>query len=186
MKKLLAAALALALTITLFAFAGCGKESPAQAPEKETPVATSEEESPAQAVEEEPSAPTPEGVKTAISKVDGIIEVEIVTEDNDPNEMLGKQGAYTGAVYFTYNLVDQNEFDGDTVIDKGSDGGGCIEIFADNADAEKRDEYLAAFDGSVFASGSHKVLNTLVVRTSSKLKASEQQALEAKLIEALQ
>jgi hypothetical protein len=129
--------------------------------------------------------PTSEAIKQAISSIDGIIEIEIVTEENDPNGQLGKQGAYTGALFFAYTLVDQDSVYGDTILEKGTDGGGCIEIYANTSDAKKRNNYLAQFDGGVLASGSHEVLNTLVIRTSSKLKASEQQDLEEKLIKAL-
>ena len=130
-------------------------------------------------------APTSETVKQAISSIDGIMEIEIVTEDNDPNDQLGKQGGYVGALFFTYNLVDEDDVYGDTAIERATDGGGCIEIYANTADAKKRNDYLAQFDGGFLASGSHKVLNTMVIRTSSKLKASEQSALEGKLVEAL-
>ncbi len=139
-----------------------------------------------------PAIPTADDVKSAISGIEGIMSVEIVTEDNDPNGSLGKQGGYIGCVYFKYSLVDESELyveeGGDiaSAIDCGTDGGGCIEIYANAADANIRNDYLASFDVGVFTSGSHIVLSTMVVRTSDLLTASEQQALEAKLIEALQ
>ena len=52
-------------------------------------------------------------------------------------------------------------------------------------DAEKRNTYLASFDGSIFASGSHSVIGTVVVRTSNELKASQQKEMEANIIAAL-
>lgn len=52
-------------------------------------------------------------------------------------------------------------------------------------DAEKRNDYLASFDGGILSSGSHSVLGTCVIRTSTYLKASQQQALEQALIDAL-
>jgi hypothetical protein len=88
-------------------------------------------------------------------------------------------------------LVDESEInvdDGEDInsaIDCGTDGGGCHEIYANAGDAKKRDDYLASFDGTAFSSGSHKVLGTVVIRTSSKLKASEQQALETAIVAAL-
>lgn len=37
-----------------------------------------------------------------------------------------------------------------------------------------RDKFLASFDGSVLASGSHTVVGTILVRTSDELTASQQ------------
>ena len=50
---------------------------------------------------------------------------------------------------------------------------------------EKRNNYLAAFDGTVLASGSHKVVGTVVVRTSNLLLASQQKLLESNIIAVL-
>jgi hypothetical protein len=127
--------------------------------------------------------PPAEAVGTAIQQIDTITEIGIVTEDNDPNHQLGKRGGYTGCLFFT----DSNapKIDGTDIIERGTDGGGCIEIYANANDAKKRDKYLGSFDGSIFASGSHTVVGTLVVRTSSKMKISQQKKLESQLIDVL-
>jgi hypothetical protein len=127
--------------------------------------------------------PSAEAVKTAIQQIPTITEIGIVTEDNDPNNQLGKQGGYTGCLFFTDSNAPKT--DGADAIEKGADGGGCIEIYANADDAKRRDEYLASFDGTVFASGSHTVVGTLVVHTSSQLTASQQKALESQLINVL-
>jgi hypothetical protein len=127
--------------------------------------------------------PTVKDVKSAITGIDSIKNIEIVTEDHDPNGQLVKQGGYTGCLYFKSPLVT-----GETEkssIDAGTDGGGCIEIYANNDDAEKRDKYLSTFDGGAFSSGSHSVLGTLVIRTSNNLKASQQKELERKIVAVL-
>lgn len=135
--------------------------------------------------------PSAEQVKTALSAISNITAIEIVTEDNDPNNQLGKQGGYTGCIFFKSSLIDESKLyvdeDGDinSAIDCGTDGGGCIEIYANASDAKKRDEYLASFDSTAFSSGSHKVVGTVLIRTSSKLKASEQQALETEIVDVL-
>ena len=111
-----------------------------------------------------------------LEKVEHVTGISAVTEDNDPNGHLGKAGGY---------WVNQANVIGDTIIDKGTDGGGAIEVYANVEDAESRNEYLAGFDGGVLASGSHIVVGTCVVRTSDKLAASKQKELEAAVIEAL-
>lgn len=121
-------------------------------------------------------------VINCLKEVEGIVAYDAATEDNDPNGQLGKQGGYTSAVYFQYDKVNQGQTYGSTVIEKGTDCGGQIEVYVTKEDAEKRDAYLAAFDGGMLASGSHTVVGTMVVRTSSLLKASEQKELESGLI----
>ena len=120
-----------------------------------------------------------------LEKVEHVIGISAVTEDNDPNGHLGKAGGYTATVYFTCDWVNQANVIGNTIIDKGTDGGGAIEVYANVEDAESRDSYLAGFDGGVLASGSHTVVGTCVVRTSDELAASKQKELEAAVIGAL-
>lgn len=117
--------------------------------------------------------------------IEGIGDISAVTEDNDPNGQLGKAGGYTATVYFTSPLVNQGDVYGSSVIEKGTDGGGAIEVYADVDDANKRNDYLGAFDGGILSSGSHNVVGTVVVRTSDKLTASQQKQIEAAIIEAL-
>lgn len=121
-----------------------------------------------------------------IKDIDGITGYSAVTEDNDPNGMLNKPGGYTSTVYFAYNKVEDPYHVLDrTIVDNGTSGGGGIEVYATEEDALKREEYLALFDGSVLASGSHTVVGTILVRTSDELTASQQKELEAKIVENL-
>lgn len=131
--------------------------------------------------------PTESYVIQKLGTVSNVQDISAVTEDNDPNGQLGKAGGYTAAVYFSSDLVDVSELYsvGESVIERGTDGGGCIEVYASPEDAEKRQEYLAAFDGSVLATGSHIVVGTVLVRTSNLLTASQQDALESAIVEAL-
>lgn len=120
-----------------------------------------------------------------LENVEGITGISAVTEENDPNGNLGKAGSYTAQVFFTYNLVDQSNVFGDSIIEKGTLGGGSIEVYAIVKDAETRNDYLASFDGGFLATGSHTVVGTIVVRTSDELTASQQKELESKIIEAM-
>ena len=52
------------------------------------------------------------------------------------------------------------------------------EVFASAKDAKKRESYLASFDGNgMMDSGSHVVLGTVLIRTSSQLTATQQKNL---------
>ena len=116
-----------------------------------------------------------------------VASIGAATEDHDPNNQLNKQGGYTAQVYFSSTLVTPNAGNRtpDQVIDDGTEGGGSIEVYKTSGDAERRNTYLSGFDGTVFASGSHTVMDTCVIRISSRLTASEQAALESSIIEAL-
>lgn len=113
-----------------------------------------------------------------IQRLKGIPNIsgyQAVTEDHDPNGNLNKQGGYTSTVYFSTPLIDQSSVYGNDIVDKGTECGGAIEVYASEEDAEKRDSYLASFDGAgMLNSGSHKVLSTIVIRTSTKLTATQQ------------
>ena len=118
-----------------------------------------------------------------LASIDG---VQAVTEDHDPNGNLNKQGGYTAAVYFASPLIDPATVYGEDIVDKGTEGGGCVEVYATVEDAEARNTYLSAFDSSgLLNSGSHTVLGTIVIRTSDKLTASQQKDLEQEIWNAL-
>lgn len=112
-----------------------------------------------------------------------------VTEDHDPNRNLGKQGGYIGCIFFRDSQVDQGKLsvsgDRDDPIDVGTQGGGAVEIYNNADEAEARNAYLANFDGTILAPGSHYVFGTMVIRTSSELTASQQTELTDKIKEAL-
>lgn len=126
------------------------------------------------------TAPSQDFVVSRLGKVPGVSDMEPVTEANDPNRRLNKTGGYTAAVYFHFGGVDGIEEVNSALpsIEIGTDGGGCIEVYRTVEDANKRNDYLASFDGQgVLDTGSHKVLGTVIIRTSHFLTASQQNAL---------
>ena len=133
------------------------------------------------------TAPADDFVMERLQRVDTITAMAAVTEDHDPNEKLGKQGGYIGCIYWSDNQVDKSkiyEYSND-VIEVGTEGGGAIEIYNTVEEATARDTYLASFDGSGFASGSHYVYGTIIIRTSDHLSGTKQQELTQKVLEAL-
>ncbi len=130
--------------------------------------------------------PTEAYVIECLQKVEHVADISAVTEDNDPNGQLNKPGGYTATVYYSDDRISlDSSIHGTSVIEQGTDGGGAIEVYSTVEDAEKRRDYLAAYDGGIFASGTHTVIGTVLVRTSNELKASEQQDMEARIIAAL-
>lgn len=121
-----------------------------------------------------------------LGKVEHVVDISAVTEDNDPNGNLNKPGGYTATVYYSDDRISLDKsIYGNTVIEQGTDGGGGIEVYATVEDAEKRRDYLATYDGGILASGTHTVIGTVLVRTSNELTASQQQEMEAKIIDVL-
>lgn len=138
------------------------------------------------------SNPTSDFVLDRLKDVTLITGMSAITEQTDPYGDLNKEKSYSGMVYFTSSLVDQNqvyidEYDsyGDIYVDKGTDGGGCVEIFTTVEDAKRRNEYVGSFDGTILSGGKHVVVGTLVVRTSNLLTATQQSELETAVIDAL-
>lgn len=120
-----------------------------------------------------------------IQSLPTVAGVQAVTEDNDPNGNLNKQGGYTATVYLSSALVDQSTVGGTDIVGRGTDGGGAVEVYATPEDAAARDAYLGAFDSGILRSGSHAVLGTVVIRTSDRLTATQQQELESAIHDAL-
>lgn len=129
--------------------------------------------------------PSQDFVMARLKEVPGILNMAPVTEDNDPNGNLNKVGGYTSTVYFESQNVDQLAVYGKDLIDKGADAGGAIETYKTDKDATKRNTYLGAFDGGILSSGSHKVIGTVLVRTSTKLTATQQNEFTQAIINAL-
>lgn len=131
-------------------------------------------------------APEENFIIQRIQGVEGVSGIQAVTEDHDPNGNLNKAGGYTASVYFSSSLINQDELFGNDIVEKGTECGGCIEVYPTIEDAEKRNTYLSAFDGAgMFNSGSHNVLGSIVIRTSSKLTATQQNELTQKISEKL-
>lgn len=134
---------------------------------------------------EQVTNPTGDFVILRLKEVSGIVDIQGVTEDNDPNGKLNKAGGYTSQTYFSSELINQADVYGDNLIDKGTSAGGSIEVYATIEDAEKRNTYLAGFDGGIFSTGSHEVIGTVIIRTSDELTASQQKDLSARIKEKL-
>ena len=134
--------------------------------------------------------PSEEFVMQRILTVDDVADARAVPEDQDPNGNLHKAGGCTSTIYFESKTVNQSDVYvsgeyADVLIDKGTDAGGAIEVYKNVEDAEKRRDYLATYDGTIFANGTHTVIGTVLVRTSNKLTATQQKELEQKVIDAL-
>ena len=133
---------------------------------------------------EQITTPSADWVADRLGKIDSITGTEKVTKGHDPDELLGKEGSYTDCVYFTVKMIDPSEVEGKTIVDKGTDAGGAVEVYSSLEDAKNRCEYLSGFDGTVLYSGSYALVGTMVVRTSYKLSNEDQLSLTNAITEA--
>ena len=119
-------------------------------------------------------------VTKSLRNVKSVTGVERVTEGHDPNDLLNRTGGYVGCVYFSVDDIDLTEYgiyDNVSIVDVGTIAGGCIEIFETSKEAKKRDEYLSNFDNTLIKSGSHQVVGSVIIRTSSALSGERQKSL---------
>lgn len=130
--------------------------------------------------------PSSSFIESRLKEIDTITGVQSATEDNDPNKGLNKQGSYTASVYFTDSLV-TDTIEGKDIVTKWTDAGGNIEVYKTVEDAQKRNEYLSAFDGlpAMLNPGSHYVYGTIIIRTSGRLTATQQNDLTQKIYQKL-
>ena len=133
------------------------------------------------------TAPADDFVMDRLKNIETIADMAPVTEDHDPNGQLNKQGGYIGCIYFKDTQVDRSKLyiENDNVIDIGTDGGGAIEIYTTKEEATSRSDYLGTFDSTGFASGSHYVYGTIVIRTSNYLTGTQQKELTQKILDEL-
>lgn len=118
-------------------------------------------------------------VKSSISTVTA---TRVYTQSTDPNNELGKQGQYQYAGSF----YDTAASPPDAVTDNYSTSdGGTIEIYANNADATARGNYLAQFQSGAIQAGAYKVVGNVVLRVSENYTASQQQNILAIMQSAL-
>jgi hypothetical protein len=109
-------------------------------------------------------------VKNALKQINTIMDINII-EDVSSDLSIG----YVGGLYFSdINVPEADK----TESTYDWDNGGGIEFFAKKSDAKKRGEFL-------FYGSNTRVVGTLIIHTSSKLNASQQQMLLQQIENAL-
>ena len=131
------------------------------------------------------NAPDGDYVCEKLKSIEGITGCQQVTEELNPDGLLGKKGGYSACIYFSYAAVDQKGIPGDSIVGKGTDAGGAVEIYPSLMDAQARVEYLAGFDNTILYTGSYAILGTMVIRTSYKLSDEQQFLLTDAITKAL-
>ena len=131
------------------------------------------------------TAPEGNWVMGKLSSVDTIGGIQAVTVQQNPDGLLGKEGGYSACIYFTVSDIDSTNVPGNSIVEKGTDAGGAVEIYPTLEDAQNRCAYLAGFDDTILYSGSYAIVGTMVIRTSYQLTNERQMALTSAIAAAL-
>lgn len=126
-----------------------------------------------------------EDIVKSLKSIKNVISIETVSKNNDPNQLLDKEHGYVSCVYFSLDLIDQTKIPGTSVIKKGTDCGGCIELYSNVEDANNRINYLSQFDNSLLYSGSYAIIGKSVIRASYLLDNQQQITITNQICEAL-
>lgn len=126
--------------------------------------------------DEEPAAAAKDAAQRIEDGVSSVTKTVEITEDNDPNNDIGRPGSYQKATVF---YDSRTECDDAATVDVSC--GAKIEVFENERAADNRQEYLEALVGS--ASGliteyDYRDGNVLL-RVSGNLKPSEAEEYEA-------
>lgn len=168
MRSLTAAALTVA-----FALSGCGSDD-GESPSVESAAslgASTEEAQTARPTDQAKSATEiGDAIKTQVADISKVVTI---TEDNDPNDKIGRPGGYVdGAVMFDSRAEPSNE-------EPGADQGAFLEVWPDEAAATDRSKFiqgtLKASDG-ILGSEYHYQHEGYLLRVTGELKPSEAKA----------
>lgn len=96
-------------------------------------------------------------------------------EESDPNDLMGRPDQYIGKANFADTRLD-------TSTDFDLQGGGSVEVFGNEDDAEKREEYVKSVTGasSLFTEYSFRE-GSILLRLASELTPAQAEEYEAAL-----
>ena len=128
--------------------------------------------------------PNVEDVVKNLRKVRNISKIEVVSDEDKKSDLFFYDGMFKDCAYFTSDLV-KDVIDGQTPVEKGTDAGGCVEIYETVERAHERFDYLMGFDNTIYYSGQFITVGTMIVRTSYLLSDEENSELVNEIVNAL-
>lgn len=172
MKRIATASIALLTLLT-----GCsGQAAPAtQAAGTKTPATSAAAapatsvaaaETPSAAAETTAAAPEDATAWAKLIEQSTTKKITTITEDNDPNDLIGRPGGYVSAAVIRDSGADCD--------DLGSDCGAVVEVFDTSEEAQARSDYIQAIlkDNPVFGTEWQAVKGNALLRVSGVLKPS--------------
>ena len=97
-------------------------------------------------------------------------KVVVITEDNDPNDLIGRPNGYTSAAI----IYDS----GAECVELGASCGGTVEVWGSAADAKARSEYIQGVlkDAPMFGTEYHTLNGDALLRIAGQVKPSVAEA----------
>jgi hypothetical protein len=104
--------------------------------------------------------------------------VQVYTEANDPNHLLGRPGGYTSKAAFSDSRVSSADVEG---LDKDAiERGGSVEVFKNGDEAKARAKYIETIAKSMpSATEYHYVVGGILIRVSNLLTPTQAKDYEA-------
>lgn len=104
--------------------------------------------------------------------------VQVYTEDNDPNHLLGRPGGYTSKAAFADSRVSSADVEG---LDKDAlERGGSVEVFKSEDEAKSRAKYIETIAKSMpSATEYHYIVGGILIRVSNLLTPTQAEDYEA-------
>ncbi|WP_328884725.1 hypothetical protein [Streptomyces sp. NBC_00299] len=104
--------------------------------------------------------------------------VQVYTEANDPNHLLGRPGGYTSKAAFSDSRVSSADVEG---LDKDAlERGGSVEVFKTEDEAKSRAEYIETIAKSMpSATEYHYIVGGILIRVSKLLTPTQAKDYEA-------
>ena len=141
-------------------------EEPADEPSE--PMAEESAEEPSEPVAEETSPDAEVFAKAVADEVGSVKKVMVITEDNDPNDLIGRPGGYLSAAVIHDQGGDQSD------PEPGVAYGATIEVFEDESAAQDRSDYIQNIlkDSPMLGTEYNYVNGAALLRVSGEIKPS--------------
>jgi hypothetical protein len=126
--------------------------------------------------EQKASEPSMDEVVTSIEGVGEVTEVVRLTEDDDPNDLIGRPNGYDHAAVFYDSRLPRCDA-------PGIDCGAFLEVWDDAEEAKSRSQYILALQEGAPMLGSefHYLDGHFLLRVNGELKPSEAEEYEQAL-----
>lgn len=172
------------LPLAIFALVACGSEESSEESDEnssgaeETAAASPpQEEEPDEVEEEEPEGEEPDAESIAealLSDVETVTDYTVITEDNDPNDLIGRPNGYVGAA-----VLHDSEMEMDCE-GLGIDCGATVEIWADEDAASGRSAYIqdTLEDAQILGTEYHFQSGSTLLRVAGELTPSHSETYE--------
>lgn len=123
---------------------------------------------PSPSAAESPEMDAKEIAARLVASIDSAEKITVITEDNDPNELIGRPGGYVSAAVIHDQGGDQSS------SEPGVAYGATVEVYEDEAGAQRRFDYIQGIleDSPILGTEYGYVRGAVLLRVSGEIKPS--------------